>query len=142
MSWMKNSAETLTFAVSTFTTLSCSPVTFNLLDENLPHVCRLRAGLFYSFGTAADVMPLYGVTEASGAQPVRSLHPNFRGLFDMHGNVREWCHGWQSQALGLRPQRGGSWEDFFYSARCARRLSDPPDDRDGGNGLRIVFSLP
>jgi len=85
--------------------------------------------------------------------PVGSYQPNELGLFDLTGNVWEWCLDWydsgyykrstQDDPLGppsgtLRVLRGGSWYDEPTFVRCCCRGGDSPDSRSGGVGFRIV----
>ena len=83
--------------------------------------------------------------------PVGSYAPNAWGLFDLHGNVWEWCRdefcpypeGAASDPVGacaaqLRVIRGGSWTFDGDSARCAVRYTHRPEDRGPSLGFRLV----
>lgn len=86
-----------------------------------------------------------------GPRPVGSYPPNAWGLFDLHGNVWEWCRddfcpysaSASSDPLGqcgaaLRVIRGGSWDFNGDSARCAVRYTHRPQDRGPSLGFRLV----
>ena len=83
--------------------------------------------------------------------PVGSFPPNYWGLYDMHGNVWEWCSDRYGDYLTLaqtNPQgpssgsdhviRGGSWDSYAQYCRNASRGSHPPGHRRNYLGFRLV----
>ena len=71
--------------------------------------------------------------------PVGSFRPNGYGLYDMAGNVYEWCQGWYSGEQVYRVLRGGSWNSNADGRRVSLRYSDDPADIDlGSGGFRCV----
>ena len=88
---------------------------------------------------------------------VGSFPPNIFGLYDMHGNVAEWCadtwhdnyqdaptdgSAWESnRARDARILRGGSWLHLPGSCRSAHRLRSSPDSKSDAFGFRIASSV-
>jgi len=86
--------------------------------------------------------------------PVGSLKPNDWGLYDMHGNVWEWCSDWYAYSYAdaksqdpqgpdsgtKRVMRGGSWFLRPWHCRSAHRGDFKPDASHGGLGFRVVVS--
>ncbi len=92
----------------------------------------------------------------AGTHPVGLKQPNAWGLYDMLGNVNEWCSDYWSEEYPDGPVvnptgpadganrviRGGSWSGLARRCRAAYRSYRPPGDRDGYVGLRLSRSLP
>jgi formylglycine-generating enzyme required for sulfatase activity len=85
---------------------------------------------------------------------VGSYQANTFGLYDMHGNVWEWCADWYDEnyykdsprkdptgpATGTsRVLRGGSWDGNGSNCRSAYRLNDGPGRRGSDIGFRVVL---
>src|SRR5262249_35855384 len=84
--------------------------------------------------------------------PVGSFQANAWGLFDMHGNVFEWCQDWYGpyakndikDAQGInngaaRVLRGGSWYNYPRYCRSACRNRDVPGCRCDDYGCRVLL---
>jgi len=87
--------------------------------------------------------------------PVASLKANKWGLYDMYGNVWEWCQDWKgdypsgliTDPLGpssgsIRALRGCSWYNYAGDCRSAYRHYGRPDNRYYGVGARLIRLLP
>jgi formylglycine-generating enzyme required for sulfatase activity/chitodextrinase len=83
---------------------------------------------------------------------VKGKVPNAQGLYDMHGNVWEWCWNWYAAsppvgdpvgpASGVfRVIRGGSWYYNARDCRSASRAPYPPDSKDNTVGFRVARTV-
>ena len=70
--------------------------------------------------------------------PVGSFKPNGYGLYDMAGNVDEWCQDCYDSDERTRVLRGGAWFDGTYGLRVAYRDSYTPGPRYDVSGFRCV----
>lgn len=87
--------------------------------------------------------------------PVKSYPPNAWGLYDMHGNVWEWCQDWYGKYPGTavldpkgpdtgaeRVRRGGSWFKYGRACRSANRNWAHPATKHNTLGFRVVREIP
>ena len=70
--------------------------------------------------------------------PVGSFKPNGYGLYDMGGNVWEWCQDWYNSNKTRRVLRGGSWNDPSSNLRVANRYGYYPSNTYYYLGFRCV----
>jgi len=74
--------------------------------------------------------------------PVGSFSKNRSGLFDMGGNVWQWCEHYPSNSRPDRPMRGGSWDDFHPKVlSCSMTTYSVPYTLAEQVGFRIVLVL-
>ena len=73
--------------------------------------------------------------------PVGTYRPNRFGLYDVHGNVWEWCSNLHTDPSVHRVIRGGSFFDDAHSARSSFRASIAPSNRSYFLGLRAARAL-
>ena len=135
------------------------------LDFDLPteaqweYACRAGTTTEYCNGDTEYDLEKVGRYDGNGGASsqhavVGSYQPNAWGLYDMHGNVWEWCLDWYDYSLGTdsatdpvgaasgyyRVLRGGSWNDDAQDCRSAGRRSRYPSHEGGDVGFRLVAS--
>ena len=112
-------------------------------------------GYKYAGSDNLDEVGWYDENSGLHTHPVGEKKANELGLYDMSGNVVEWCQDWygdytdeaQTNPTGLqsgrdRVRRGGcSWCYARYCRVSDRSIIDPGSRRDGNFGLRLVLSL-
>ena len=128
------------------------------------YACRAGTSTAYSFGNNVRELKEYGwFTDNSSKKthPIGQKQPNPWGLYDMHGNVAEWCNDlyaadYYKQSPEQDPKgplkgkervlRGGAWNSSVEACRSAYRTSDPSIDdtclASDAIGFRCVRSAP
>ncbi|MEI7835470.1 MAG: formylglycine-generating enzyme family protein [Planctomycetota bacterium] len=119
------------------------------------YACRAGTKTSFEFGdddTNLHDYAWYWVNSESKTHPVGQKKPNAWGLYDMPGNVWEWCSDWHADSYANagtsdpqgpgsgtnRVLRGGSWHSNPRYCRSASRLRDTPDFRFGLIGFRVA----
>jgi len=128
------------------------------------YACRAGTTTAYCFGDDVDDLGEYGHYDMDGwdgsavhspeAAPVGSFKPNAWGLYDMHGNVNEYCEDYVSKAYSAedkldpkgpaegtrRVMRGGSWRNVPEGCRSAFRGQARPAIGGPREGFRVVVA--
>ena len=109
-------------------------------EQEWEHACRAGTTTEFSFGDGEEFLDQYGVYSSnnnSQSGEVGSRMCNGWGLFDMHGNVWEWC--WDlSGGDSKRAYRGGSWYNHATNCKSSARLRNHPTFRINNLGFRVV----
>jgi formylglycine-generating enzyme required for sulfatase activity len=118
---------------------------------------RASTGYAYdSSGSANDYHPNHKTGALPYTSPVGSFAANGYGLYDMAGNVSQWCWDWYgtlyaggadprgADAGSARVLRGGDWNNFAYFARAAHRnkFTLTPTNANISLGVRLVRGRP
>jgi formylglycine-generating enzyme required for sulfatase activity len=129
------------------------------------YACRAGTDSDYSFGSQPRQLgdfAWFADNAARKTHPVGRKKPNLRGLFDMHGNVAEWCHDvYDPSYYKTSPEkdprgpdsgneyvlRGGSWKSSPDALRSAYRIGENPGFSDAclardAIGFRCVRKAP
>jgi formylglycine-generating enzyme len=111
-------------------------------------------GFLYAGSNNPDTVAWYKNTSGGRTHPVGAKPPNAYELYDMSGNVWEWCWDWHQQyptshqvdpmgatAGGSKVFRGGSWDFGKGGGRLNNRNQGMPGERSGYVGLRLARSV-
>jgi formylglycine-generating enzyme required for sulfatase activity len=120
------------------------------------YACRSGSKSAYSFGESSKSLGDYAWFDQNSngqTDPVGQKKPNAWGLYDMLGNVWEWCSDWYdeypkgavSDPTGpikgsVRVYRGGSWSNVAVGCRSAYRRRSAPSLRGDHLGFRVALS--
>jgi sulfatase modifying factor 1 len=91
-------------------------------------------GLYYD-GSTSQWLPT-GVTSTDVVKSSRT--PNNLGIYDMSGNVYEWCFDWAGINSTLRVRRGGSWYDPSFGLEIGYVNTASPYEADNWIGFRLA----
>jgi hypothetical protein len=127
------------------------------------YACRAGSKTSFCYGDDDDFKQLddyawywRDMNSKRTTHPVGQKKPNAWGLYDMHGNVRQWCGDWYDKTYyanaktadptgpdsgTLRVQRGGSWAGPPVFSRSASRGGWDPNERGTDFGFRVVLEL-
>ena len=137
------------------------PAVFRIPSEaEWEHACRAGSRTIFSFGDDERDLALHGWFSANSkgqTHPVGQKKPNAWGIYDMHGNVCEWCADWfdreyyrhfcgdETVADPAGPEtgfervlRGGSWDSDATGCYCGVRSFALPETKKPYIGLRIA----
>lgn len=129
------------------------------MEAEWEYACRAGTTTAYCNGSGIRSLKRVGWCSYDGKRgssgrpkPVGQFEPNRWGVYDMHGNVWEWCQDWYGQysytaasdpngtARGTdRVVRGGSWYTDPLICRCATRNALAPTTKENSLGFRVVY---
>jgi formylglycine-generating enzyme required for sulfatase activity len=117
------------------------------------HKYRLPTEAEWEYACNLDPIGWYCGNSNNRIQPVGGKKPNAWGLYDMHGNVQEWCQDWfgtypDDEVINpkgpkkgsYRAMRGGVWYSPARDCRSASRFGSPPHYRFQHIGFRLCMT--
>ena len=130
---------------------------FRLLTEaEWERACRAGTQTAFYFGNDEKLLDHYAWWNGNSERHSHlagTVRPNLRGLYDMHGNIFEWCHDWYGEFTDApdpggpddgndRIVRGGGWFNSATISRCSARHHEQPSYHVYYSGCRIARTLP
>ena len=96
-------------------------------------------GYKYSGSNNIDEVAWYNKNSGWQTHPVGSKAANELGIYDMSGNLSEWCDGWFINSEEGRPCRGGNWDWGAEDCRVSYGVGIPPNIWASEFGFRLVL---
>ena len=110
------------------------------------YACRAGTETRFHFGSSELLLGKYArfetlSTSSKSTAPIASFQPNPWGLFNMHGNVMEWCTDADETLDFLRILRGGSFSATAENCRAAKRWKLPVTQKNQSAGVRVCVTI-
>ena len=109
------------------------------------YACRAGTTTKWSFGDNEKELKKYAWYNENSDGTIHEVGKKLSnpwGLYDIHGNVWEWCEDWYDSDKDTKVLRGGSWSSGAVGSRSAVRDWGNPQFRDGYGGFRLLRTLP
>jgi formylglycine-generating enzyme required for sulfatase activity len=96
-------------------------------------------GYQYSGSNELELVAWYKDNSSRKTHAVKTKLPNELGLYDMSGNVYEWCDDWIDNHYKIL--RGGCWGSTAKGCLITNRFDSSPSTKGGDGGVRIAMSI-